>query len=131
MHTAKIKLVCLLLSVLCLLCSCRQNPTEEQLFARLLDHFQSRGFTCTLQKMEDQQRDVPIYKASVWQSLLLDGTEEVLVYFDESNRADYLSAGIDSEAYGLVTRFGLRFVLVYSGQDEAVLSALKEIPAEL
>lgn len=61
---------------------------------------------------------------------MLDGREEVLVYFDESNRADYLSGRVDTERYGLATRFGLRFVLVYGGADEGVREALETIPNE-
>ena len=53
--------------------------------------------------------------------------EEVLVYFDESNRADYLSEPID-ETYGHVARFGLRFVVVYPGMDEGVIEALESMP---
>ena len=64
------------------------------------------------------------------QQALLDGLEEVLVYFDESNRADYLSGRVDAERYGLATRFGLRFVLVYGGEDEGVREALENIPNE-
>lgn len=114
----------LLLTALCL-CACKENPTGEELFAKLIDHFASRGFTCSLEPAQDGH-DVPIYNASVWYSLKLNG-EEVLVYFDESNRADYLSAPIDREKYGYVTRFGLRFVLVYAGEDQTVLDALNAI----
>ena len=77
---------------------------------------------------EDLQ--VPIYRPQAWRTLTLNGTEQVLVYFDESNRADYLSEGIDTEEYGYVTRFGLRVVLVYPGQDEGVISALQAIPTD-
>lgn len=111
----------LLLTALCL-CACKENPTGEELFGKLISHFASRGFSCALEPAE-AERDVPIYNASVWYSLKLDG-EEVLVYFDESNRADYLSTFVDEERYGRVARFGLRFVLVYPGQNAAVLEAL-------
>ena len=114
----------LVLTASCL-CSCKENPTGDELFARLIGHFSARGFSCRLERAEDG-RDVPIYNASVWYSLKLDG-EEVLVYFDESNRADYLSAPIDREKYGFVTRYGLRFVLVYPGSDQRVLDALNAI----
>ena len=55
---------------------------------------------------------------------MLDGKETVLVYFDESNRADYLSGLIDKDEYGRVAHFGLRFVLVYDGSDPDVLDVL-------
>lgn len=111
----------LLLAALCL-CSCKENPSGEDLFEKLVAHFAGRGFTCALEPVETG-RDVPIYNGSVWCSLKLNG-EEVLVYFDESNRADYLSGFVDEERYGRVERFGLRFVLVYAGDDPAVHEAL-------
>ena len=124
----KCLLALVLAATLPLLCACHENPPQEQLYGRLFDHFASFGFACTLQEMEPE-REVPIYKASAWQKLMLDG-EEVLLYFDESNRADYLSEPIDESVYGHTTRFGLRFVLVYPGEDERVLEALNAIENE-
>lgn len=118
-------LAAICLSALFLLCGCKQNP--KNLYAKLLSHFEERGYSCELAPLSDAERDVPIYNAGAWMSLLLNGEEEVLVYFDESNRADYLSGRIDEEQYGLATRFGLRFVLVYQGEDEGVIKALGEI----
>lgn len=119
----------LLLILLLALCGCKQNPSQQQLYAKLLDYFARQGYTCQLSSAtEDLQ--VPIYQPQAWRTLTLNGTEQVLVYFDESNRADYLSEGIDTEEYGYVTRFGLRFVLVYPGQDEGVISALQAIPTD-
>lgn len=61
---------------------------------------------------------------------MLDGREEVLVYFDESNRADYLSGRVDTERMGWQPALALRFVLVYGGADEGVREALETIPNE-
>lgn len=123
----------LCLAMALLLCGCKQNPPPEKLYAKLLAHFEDRGYACELMPVADAERDVPIYNASAWSSLWLTGEgaerEEVLVYFDESNRADYLSEGIGEES-GFVTRFGLRFVLAYQGSDEGVLKALGEIVNE-
>lgn len=119
-----------LLAVLAVcLCSCDQNPSQEQLFSKLIAHFESYGYQCTLSPLADSQPDraVPIYKASAWHQLMLD-EEEVLVYFDESNRADYLSEPIDESIYGHVGRFGLRFVVVYPGEEPGVLAALEAMP---
>ena len=110
-----------------LLCACKQNPTEGEIFAKLINHFEQRGYACALSPLDDPQRDVPIYKPEVWHRLMANG-EELLVYFDESNRADYLSAPIDESAYGHVSRFGLRFVVVYPGADEGIIKALDEMP---
>ena len=118
-----------LLFLLCLgLSGCKQNPSEQALFAKLFTRFQDHGFECSLARLEDidPEREVPIYHASVWYSLGLNG-EEVLVYFDESNRADYLSAQIDEEDWGTVARFGLRFILVYGGDSPEILSVLQEM----
>lgn len=125
------RFICLvvLLALLFSLSGCKQHPLQDELFAKLLGHFEQRGYACTLNRLSDVQpdREVPIYQASAWHSLLLNG-EEVLVYFDESNRADYLSQPIDVQRWGHVARFGLRFVLVYSGQDEGIIDALRDMP---
>ena len=112
-----------------LVCACAANPPHEELYQKLLNYFESLGYSCELTPLADG-RDVPIAGPDAWDSLLLDGREEVLVYFDESNRADYLSSRVDAERYGLATRFGLRFVLVYGGTDEGVREALEDIPNE-
>lgn len=123
------RLMALLLLLLLILCSCKQNPTQEQLYAKMFSYFEQRGYQCSLSPAPEDL-DAPIYKPQVWQCLNLNDQETVLVYFDESNRADYLGEWIDPETYGYVTRFGLRFILVYQGEDEGVLNALKEIPNE-
>lgn len=123
-------LVCLLAACLGLVCACAANPPREELYQKLLDYFENLGYACELSPLADSGRDVPIAGPEAWDSLMLDGREEVLVYFDESNRADYLSGRVDTERYGLATRFGLRFVLVYGGADEGVREALETIPNE-
>lgn len=129
MKAKRMLLLIMLLALALCLSACKQNPSEEKLFAKLIAHFESYGYQCALSPLADGQpdREVPIYNASVWHSLMLD-EEEVLVYFDESNRADFLSAPIDESIYGRVGRFGLRFVLVYPGEDEGVLQAFEAMP---
>lgn len=127
MKDAKQKaLACLLAACLTLLCACASNPPREALYGKLLDYFEGLGYACELSPLEGG-REVPIYEAAAWDRLLLDVQEEVLVYFDESNRADYLSGRVDESRYGLCTRFGLRFVLLYGGADEGVRRALEAI----
>lgn len=123
-------LACLLAACLALISACAANPPREELYQKLLGYFEGLGYVCELSPLADSGRDVPIAGPDAWDSLLLDGREEVLVYFDESNRADYLSSRVDAEQYGLATRFGLRFVLVYGGTDEGVRAALEDIPNE-
>ncbi len=111
--------------VLLAVSACHENPSQEQLYSKLFAHFESFGLACELQPIEEEQ-PVPIYKAAAWQKLMLNG-EEVLVYFDDSNRADYMSTFVDEETFGPAWRFGLRFVLVYGGNDPDVLDALNAI----
>lgn len=122
-------LACLLAACLAVICACAANPPREELYQKLLSYFEGLGYACELSPLSDSGRDVPIAGPDAWDSLVLDGQEEVLVYFDESNRADYLSSRVDA-SYGLATRFGLRFVLVYGGTDEGVREALENIPNE-
>lgn len=126
MRTKKILLACCLL-LCCLLCGCAKNPSQEKLYAKLLDHFEAAGCTAVLSSVPEGQ-PVGIADASRWQQLTFaEGKEPVLVYFDESNRADYLKTFVDPSAFGLVTRFGQRFVLTYNGSDEAVIALLREM----
>ena len=94
-------LVCLLAACLGLVCACAANPPREELYQKLLDYFENLGYACELSPLADSGRDVPIAGPEAWDSLVLDDREEVLVYFDESNRADYLSGRVDTERYGL------------------------------
>ncbi len=122
----KILLACCVL-VCCLLCSCAKNPSQEQLYAKLLARFAEAGYTAELSLVPEGQ-PVGIADASRWQQLSVgEGEEPVLVYFDESNRADYLRTFVDAQTFGLVTRFGQRFVLTYNGSDAAIISLLEEM----
>ena len=126
--TKRMLLSGMLAVILLAVCACHANPPHEQLYSRLFAHFEQYGFACKLAPL-DPEREVPIYKASAWQTLLLN-MEEVLLYFDDSNRADYLSTFVDETVFGPVWRFGLRFVLVYNGCDTNVLEALNAIENE-
>ena len=127
-QTRKIKLILLLAAVMMLVCACHENPSTEELYSKLFAYFENHGFECEIQPVE-AERSVPIYQASAWRRLLLNG-EEVLLYFDDSNRADYLSGFVDEETFGPAWRFGLRFVLVYDGANARVLEALNAIENE-
>lgn len=102
---------------------CKQNPAQEQLYGKLFAAFEDAGYSCTLEDVPEGAQ-VGIYDATVWKILRV-GDEQVLVYFDESNRADYLVTMIDESAYGYVTHFGQRFVLSYSGRDQTLLALLE------
>lgn len=117
------------LLVLCLLLftGCMTRTSPEHLSDKLRAYLQDAGFSIVISPM-DESREAPIYKPKAWECWSLDG-EELLVYFDESNRADYLSSGIDPK-FGQAWRFGLRYVLVYAGSDARVLDALNAIPTD-
>ncbi len=117
--------LCCLLACCLLLCACAKNPTQERLYAKLLARFTDAGYTVTLAPVPEDH-PVGIADASRWQQLTV-GEETVLVYFDESNRADYLKTFVDQEQFGLVTRFGQRFVLTYAGTDEALIELLRNM----
>ena len=118
----------ILFCCLMLLTGCKQNPAQEELFGSLISHFHSRGFSsCMVEKLEEGDREVPIYNASVWYRLLADG-EELLVYFDESNRADYLLTLADTTSFTCAGRFGLRFIVLYAGSNSAVIDAIQHMP---
>lgn len=119
--------VVLLLAFVFLLFWHAPNPTVEERNANMKRYFENRGFEVSIKPM-DLTQAAPIYHPSVWEVWSLNG-EDVLVYFDESNRADYFAARIDPE-FGYSARFGLRFVLVYGGENEAVLQALHSLPED-
>ncbi len=113
-------------AVLCLLlCACAKTP--QNLYTKLLDRFAQAGYTATLVPVPEGQ-PVGIMDASYWQQLAIDGIDQpVLVYFDESNRADYLQTFVDASQFGYVTRFGQRFVLSYAGTDAGILTLLQSL----
>lgn len=123
-----LKLFALLLVLPVLMTACGRSDTETSRCGKLLICLKEKGFECQILPLEEA-RDVPIYKASAWQRLMLN-EEEVLLYFDESNRADFHVANLRSRGYSHVARFGLRFVLLYEGENEAVIRALEDLPAE-
>ena len=129
MRNKTARLLAWLLLAVTVLTGCKQNPTHAELHQKLIAYFEGCGYTCRLSPLKDVQpdRDVPVYDATVWQLLTLDG-EEVLLYFDESNRADYHLSRVDTDVYGHAARFGLRFLLVYPGEDADVIRALESIP---
>ena len=105
--------------------ACKKSQSPEQLSQKLRDRFQSAGYVCELSPA-DENTDVPIYRASVWQILRIKD-ESILLYFDESNRADYLCTLIDAQTDGYVTHFGQRYVLCYAGTDERLLAFLETL----
>lgn len=100
------------------------TPDREN---KLLVCFEGLGYSCEIRPMEAGEREVPIYDASVWQLLTLDGSYELLVYFDESNRADYHLRRLDRALWPHAARLGLRYLVVYQGADPGVAAALEKL----
>lgn len=126
----RVAILAVLAISLLLLTACKQNPSEEQLFSKLRQHFEDRGYTFELMPLTEAevQPKVAIYDASVW-TLCSLGEEELLIYFDDSNRADYLGGLIDQEEYGYIGTYGLRFIVNYRGEDAGVIEALDAMPS--
>jgi len=123
-------LMAVFLFVLLISISSGHKRDDQAYFQPLTDFLSSRGYTYKLEPLADQagSKDVPIYNETVWYSLCI-GTdeEELLVYFDSSNRAKHLA---DQFCRGDETRkvvyVGLRFILCYSGTDEGIIRLMDE-----
>lgn len=120
----KLSLV-LVLALSLTLCACARNLSQDELYGKLFAYLAESGYPCELVE-NIEMPDPAIYDASVWRAISAGG-ETVYVYFDESNRADYLLSLIVQEQYGFATRYGLRFVLNYRGTDEGLLAALGDM----
>ena len=107
------------------LCGCASKQKNDQVYQQLLTAFADAGYAAVLEA-PPQDAPIPIYNASVWKALQT-GEDTVLVYFDESNRADYLLTMIDQEQYGYATHAGQRFILVYNGENAALKAFLETL----
>ena len=126
MSTQKRSFICLVLAGLTLFLSgCAKTPTDEQRYRKLIALFTDAGYSCAL---SDPPPDTPvgIYNASVWKTLKI-GEETVMVYFDESNRADYLITLVDPAVCDLAVDWGQRFILTYNGDDETLIAFLQAL----
>ncbi len=120
----------LLAAALCL-CACHQETPNEQ-FKLLTDTLAEKGHTATVTPLSDTGRSeaVPIYNETVWYSVMLEGGQELLVYFDTSNRAKQLAEQFCKEPEdGKVAALGLRYILLYRGEDEAMNALMDELNA--
>jgi len=116
--------------MLLILLTSGQKRDEQAYFKPLTDFLASCGYAYSLESLKDQvgSRDVPIYNETVWYSLRIGADEEeVLVYFDSSNRAkqlaDQFCRGDESRK---VVHVGMRFILCYQGTDEGIVRLMDE-----
>lgn len=119
-------LLCLFVS----LSACQKQTLSEQ-FQTLSQALNDRGYSHTVIAVPTlgQHFDVPIYDDSVWYMVTIDD-EYLLVYFDSSNRAKQLAQQFcDDPSYGKSVAYGLRYILLYQGEDAAILQMLDELAA--
>jgi hypothetical protein len=106
-----------------------QKRDEQAYFQPLADFLTAHGYgEYALEPLADQagNTSVPIYDATVWHSLRI-GTEELLVYFDSSNRAKQLADQFCREDESQkVIYVGLRFIICYAGADEGIIALMDE-----
>lgn len=115
------RLLILLLMLPLLLSACQKQETSAY-FEPLFDFVTQHGYAYTFAPLSQQGKnvEVPIYNETVWYSLKL-GEEELLVYFDDSNRAKQLSAQFcESTENQKVIYVGMRFIICYRGTDEGI-----------
>lgn len=131
--TKRMLAVGLLLCLLISLSACQKQTLTEQ-FQALSQALNDRGYPHTIIAAPTLGRDfdVPIYDDSVWYDVLLDNDEYLLVYFDSSNRAKQLAEQFcDDPSYGKCVAYGLRYIILYQGEDAAILQMLDELAASL
>lgn len=120
----------LLAGMLWVLSGCQEASQLDKLSA-LAEWITEQGYTCrydpSLRAAEGTS--VPIGDPSLWIPFQVEG-EELLVYFDTSNRAKQLARQFASdEIYGTSAAFGLRFIVNYRGADPVVLALLEDMAA--
>lgn len=126
-----LRILFLLCALFLLVSSCTAQPLENK-FQAFVNWLGDHGYSSTYTPLADSgnEVDVPIFNETVWYLFALEGGEELLVYFDTSNRAKQLAEQFCSNpSYGKTAAFGLRFIVNYRGNDEGVLSLLEEIAA--
>ena len=107
-----------------------QEPKNH--FQQLFDFMQAEGRAYTWEALADkgEKTPVPIYNETVWHRLTL-GEEELLVYFDASNRAKQLAEQFCGDpAYGCVIHVGLWYIICYQGEDEEILQMMDRLQAK-
>ena len=89
------------LLVLCLglLTGCFRATALKEPYAQIMQAFENGGFSVSLSEVSDGT-PVAIGENSRWKALNTESGDEVLVYFDDSNRAEYLAGMVEPGPYG-------------------------------
>ena len=88
--------------------------------------FENGGFSVSLSEVSDGT-PVAIGENSRWKALNTESGDEVLVYFDDSNRAEYLAGMVEPGPYGQIFWYGQRYILTYAGSGQALLEFLHSL----
>ena len=108
-----------------------QEASQLDKLSALAEWITGQGYACTydLQARAAADIPVPIGDQSLWIPFQVEG-EELLVYFDTSNRAKQLAQQFCGDAaYGTSAAFGLRFIVNYRGGDPGILALLEAMAA--
>ena len=115
----------LLLLCLILLTGCHATALKEP-YRQIMQAFEAGGFPVSLAEVS-AETPVAIGETARWKALRTEEGEEVLVYFDDSNRAEFLAGMIEPGAYGSIFWYGQRYILTYAGSSEPLLDFLKTL----
>ena len=88
--------------------------------------FENGGFSVSLSEVSDGTT-VAIGENCRWKALNTESGDEVLVYFDDSNRAEYLAGMVEPGPYGQIFWYGQRYILTYAGSSQALLEFLHSL----
>ena len=124
--------LCVLLAGMLLFLSACQGSSQMDKLAALSDWIEGQGYPCTYDPAVSAPKDTPVAigDPSLWIPFQVGG-EELLVYFDTSNRAKQLAQQFCSDpAYGTTSYFGLRFIVNYRGTDPGILTLLTQMAAQ-
>lgn len=126
-----VRLAALLAAMLLVMSGCQGASQLDKLTA-LADWITGQGYACAYDPQIRAAADaaVPIGDPSLWIPFQVEG-EELLVYFDTSNRAKQLARQFCAgEDYGTCAAFGLRFIVNYRGTEPRILALLSAMEAE-
>lgn len=116
------------LLVLCLglLTGCFRATALKEPYAQIMQAFENGGFSVSLSEVSDGT-PVAIGENSRWKALNTESGDEVLIYFDDSNRAEYLAGMVEPGPYGQIFWYGQRYILTYAGSSQALLEFLHSL----
>ena len=116
----------LLFLCLILLTGCFHATALKDPYRQIMQAFETGGFPVSLAEVS-AETSVAIGETARWKALRTEEGEEILVYFDDSNRAEYLAGMVEPGVYGAIFWYGQRYILTYAGSSEPLLDFLKTL----